>query len=76
MFGIAVKKATSFYCGKSQHDAQVEAMHRIDEKLKSMDAKLGTSQVQRLVMMVKGYHEAIDVWHPILEFHVSDMLEK
>ena len=29
--------------------AQVEAMHRIDEKLKSMDAKLGTSQVQRLV---------------------------
>ena len=49
MFGIAVKKATSLYLEKSQHDAQVEAMHRIDEKLKSMDAKLGTSQVQRLV---------------------------
>ena len=38
-------------------------MHRIDEKLKSMDAKLGTSQVPK---MVKGYHEAIDVWHPII----------
>ena len=37
MFSIAVKTATSFYRGKSQHDAQVEAMHRIDEKLKSMD---------------------------------------